>query len=267
MNQIILIDSQYQTDGHAPYKVLADDYEFYVLKLPNNALDTNSIQREVICHFLLNNWKITTPNFNWLQIPPEFKNEIKQPIFLEQNFGSSFIENAIDLSMLFSFSKKVNRREIENLNDLFLIALFDIWTMNDDRKPSNNNLLLSPLGSQLQITAIDHAFTFGTMNFKDLKPELGTGFSFNDSILATPFGKTLVKQENINQDWITAIQEKFYLCTQRCKNRFSEVSQFLSPETQLDKTDEEALTNFLFNKDRNKQVFELFCSIVNDIKK
>lgn len=64
MNRIILIDSQYRTDGHAPYKVLADDYEFYVLKLPNNALDTNSIQREVICHFLLNNWKITTPNFN-----------------------------------------------------------------------------------------------------------------------------------------------------------------------------------------------------------
>lgn len=266
--KVILIESQYRTDGHAPYKVVVDDYSFYVLKLPKTQADIISIQKEVVCHALLNEWKISTPRFSWLQIPEELiEEELKKGKILPYHFGSSFIENSIDLSNLFAFDKKVNRREIENLEDLFLIALFDIWVQNDDRKPSNNNLLVSPLGTALQLVAIDHAYTFSSMNFKDLNPEYGDGFSFNDSILFSPAGKALVRQTKVDVAWFITLQEKFYLCVAQCKIKFTEISQLFPSEIQIDKTNEEALGHFLFSEDRNKLVFQLFCSIIKDIKK
>jgi hypothetical protein len=266
--KVILVESQYRTGGHSPHKVVADDYSFYVLKLPKTQADVISIQKEVICHALLKEWNVSTPDFLWLQIPEELiEGELKNGKLLPYHFGSSFIENSIDLSSLFSFDKKVNSREVENLDDLFLIALFDIWVQNDDRKPSNNNLLISPLGAALQLVAIDHAYTFSSMNFTDLNPDYGDGFSFNDSILFAPAGKALVRQTKVDAAWFTTLREKFYLCIEQCKIKFPEISQLFPPEIQIDQTNEEALGHFLFNEDRNTLVFQLFCSIIKDIKK
>ena len=266
--KVILVDSQYQTDGHAPYKILADDYEYYVLKLPKNQADLISIQKEVICSELLKVWEIVTPNYLWLKLSEVLikENNIKLPVF-NYNFGSFFIKDAIDLSNLIETKSKVSSKQINNIDDLFLIALFDIWVLNIDRKKSNNNLLIANISNSLQLIAIDHAYSFDSLKFSDLNPDFGVSFSFNDSILWSPIGMNLIKNTKLNAKWYELMKEKFYFCIKQCETEFQIIPQYLTAEIPLNHSDEKALTNFLFCEDRNKQVFEFFCSIIKDIKK
>jgi hypothetical protein len=81
------------------------------LKLPKNQADSISIQKEILCHALLEQWNITSPAFSWLQLPKQLvQKDVKRGGILPFHFGSSFLENSFDLSDFFAFDKKVNHR-------------------------------------------------------------------------------------------------------------------------------------------------------------
>lgn len=188
---------QYQTEGHRPFLVLTDDLKEYILKAPLNSQDKAAITREFICNQLLTLWQIETPPAailtlaNGLISSEEVKMNKSLRLF-KTFFGSLYQPNSIDLQGLINASTLSNKKKIINIEDLLDIALFDIWVENDDRRPTNNNIILKPVGSALQILPIDNAFTFSSMLFESLQPEY-VSFSDNDSILFSPLGCTAVK--------------------------------------------------------------------------
>ncbi|MEQ8908767.1 MAG: hypothetical protein RIC95_06220 [Vicingaceae bacterium] len=263
---VISIEKQYQTDGHAPYLVLTEDFEKYVLKTPRYTLDKASIQREIICHFFLQSWNISTPSIALLSIENKLlKNGISNSDLLPFHFGSKHLENSIDAQKMFGLSKKVNRKQIHNLNDIFKIAYFDIWTSNGDRKPSNQNLLFSPSGNKLILTAIDHAATFESIAFKDLNPKWGANFSDNDSILYLDYVKYLLPKKKHLNTWQKEFLDKTYLCIEYVKHNFDEILAKIPVELRLSESESESLKRYLFNEERIQKVKETFIRIVADI--
>ena len=147
--QVNSIVKRYDTDGHAPLLVLADDFSQYVLKFPKNPFDSYSIAKEFICHYLLKCWSIPTPDIAGLTFNAETLNQTsvitdreKRLIGNNTCFGSRLILNTVELIDFITVENKTAQKKIINAEDIVKIALFDIWVENDDRKPTNNNILL-----------------------------------------------------------------------------------------------------------------------------
>lgn len=267
---VMSILSQYDTDGHSPYQVLGQEFEPYVLKTFKNAYDRPSLIKEFLCPLLLKCWDIESPSVATLSLSPELKKTqyvINNKGFTYSNtyFGSKFIADSIDLQEFITVKGKVALKRILNPDELLDIALFDIWTENDDRKPSNSNLLLCPSGESLIITPIDHAHTFASLQFNQINPNY-VSFSNGDSIAYSPFGQNVVRHFNINANWLSEAKEKFYIRTSKTEKIFQQICAVLPPEFQLTNEEIEKLSRFLFNSERNKEVFDQFTYIVSSIK-
>lgn len=197
LKAVILITKQYTTEGHRPFLALTDDFEQYVLKPPINSNNKSAITREFLCNQLLEIWKIKSPSAASLRLTEALLETefVKNNISLQQNstfFGSSFQVNSIDLHNFFMANTHKSLSKIYNFLDLLDIALFDIWVENDDRKPSNNNIILKPVNNFFELLPIDNALTFSSMSFETLNPKY-ISFSDNDSILFSPLGKSAVR--------------------------------------------------------------------------
>lgn len=270
LKKVTLITKQYTTDGHSPFLVLTEDFEQYVLKPPLDSNNKPSIVREFICSQLLKIWQIKTPPATTLCLSDELLTSdfVKRNKSLQQNttfFGSFYEPNSIDLQKFFGASSKVGQRRIANIADLLDIALFDIWVENDDRKPSNNNIILKPVNKSFQILPIDNALTFASMSFESLNPEY-VSFSDNDSILFSPLGLSAIGLAKKNRDWVQLAQEKFYLCTLEAERSFQQICDYLPTDYGLSSQEAGCLKSFLFNPERNKKVFEQFKYIVSTAK-
>jgi len=272
-HRTLSIISQYDTEGHSPLKVIADDFKTYVLKFPKNRYDANSILKEFLCHYLLTCWSIPTPPIAGLTIPHDLL--INSPLISKRDrgligdnvcFGSQLIVEAIELNDFIEAKNKTSQKRILNSNDLFKIALFDLWIENEDRRPTNNNILLCPDKKGFIINAIDHAFTFSTLNFNELTyPTLN--FSDNDSILFSTIGKSIIQSTKLNREFYIKSEEMFYLCIENVANSFSQIIDNLPVNLEFTDEDRTILADFLFNKERNKLVFQEFWYILNSISK
>jgi len=271
----ITINRRYNTSGHSPILVTADDFNTYVVKFIKTSFDKHSITKEFLCSHFLTVWYVNAPT----PAAVKFSNNI-----LEQNtvnltlkeqenmskmccFGSRFIPRAIDLSNILSFKYYGSYSKIKNPDDIFKIGLFDIWVENDDRKDSNNNLLLYPTGKCLAIYPIDHAYTFSTMPFSDLHKGNNVSFSYNDSILHSDFAKHIIKKTKINQVFYDKLKKNFYLCIHNTEENLPLILQNIPKEYSLSSQEVDDLKSFLFNKNRNQAVFEEFVYILEKIKK
>lgn len=271
--QVNSIVKRYDTEGHSPLLVFAEDFSPYVLKFRNNSSDNYSIAKEFICHYLLKCWAIPTPDISGLIVDSEIamqcdklRDREKRLINNSTCFGSRLILNAFELMNLVTAENVTAQKRIINTKDLLKIALFDIWVENDDRRPSNNNILLEPRGKNFIINAIDHAFTFSTLIFKELQ-YTDVCFSHNDSILYTPLGKSIIRKTKVDRAYYEQLKEMFYLCVGNAKNNFHEIISNIPDNLFFTKEDETFLADFLFNDKRNNNVFHEFSYIVNSIKK
>lgn len=267
---VISITGKYET-MHSPLKVLDGNFNPYVLKYPINLKD-NSIAKEFICHFLLKSWKIPTPEIAILSVSPDLlehceflKNRDKDIIKKSICFGSKMLLHSLDMNNFIAAKDAVSRRRIKNLSDLLKIALFDIWVENEDRKPSNNNLLLDSTSVSYEINAIDHAFTFSTLDFNDLRCS-DLNFSVNDSILYSPLAESFIKKQKWDKDLCTKYKEMFYLCIKEAKALFLNISDILIDNQLINSEDKTLIYSFLFNNKRNQAVIEEFFYIINSIK-
>jgi hypothetical protein len=267
--QTKIILSQYDTEGHSPLKVIADDLNPYVLKFPKNANDHVAIVKEFLCHYLLKCWSIPTPAICGLSIPGEVLSE--SPIITNREkrligngiwFGSQLIPDAVELMDFIAAHNVASQKRILNSADILKIALFDIWIENEDRRPTNNNILLSPAKKCFILNPIDHAFTFSTLNFSELTYST-VNFSDNDSILYTPLAKSVIDKTQINREFYSKSEEIFYLCIDLTLAEFPKIINNIPKNLGFTEEYKTILAEFLFNKERNVSVFKEFCYIIN----
>lgn len=270
---VITIKEKYKTAGHGPLKVLSDDYVAYVLKFRNNFYDSSSIIKEFLCHYLLKCWEIPTPNISALSVSDEVLKDtnlitLRENKLISQSicFGSELIANSIDINELFEFKRISSQNKVHNLNDIFKIALFDIWIENDDRQPANTNLILDISNDKYTITAIDHASTFSTLEFKELKKNY-LNFSYNVSILNSAFAKSIINKSKIDKYFIENYRELFYLCIDNVQKHFNSMCDNIPDNLMFTPEDRTFLKEFLFNNKRNQDVFNEFVYIVENLVK
>lgn len=267
---IVSIIKKFPTDGHSPYLALDDAFERFVVKPPLSNFDFSAIKKEFLCALLLPHWSIVTPPFYSCGITEDLRNnDLENDLRFKLTdcyFASLFLEEATELNRLFEFKGKVALKNIRKKEDLIRLALFDIWVENDDRKPSNANLLLKSRENKFDIYAIDHAFTFASVSLDSLYVGM-LSFSDNDSILYSELGRELVRNCQINDYWLKEFEQYFYLCVQNCRENFKVIINKIPKTYQLTVNEINCLEQFLFDEKRNKEVLNTLFYIINDIRK
>ena len=107
--------------------------------------------------------------------------------------------------------KKRTYNRLVNPLDVFHITLFDNWVENDDRKPTNYNLILEPNDKKFTAIPIDNAFIFSTQAYEHLNPEFGASVSVNDHLLVSELGCLVKKFTAIDRDFVNQERDYFYL--------------------------------------------------------
>ncbi|MHB8335803.1 MAG: HipA family kinase [Ignavibacteriaceae bacterium] len=250
--------------AHSPLKIISDDFCEYYLKAPKNQTPELSIIKEFLISYLLNYWSLKTPEVAALKLD---RGIINKPLSAFHNasdfdrtcFGSKVIPINFEFSSILKLINKHDFNRFVNPDDILKLGLFDIWVENDDRKPSNPNLLLSDETNGFDFYAIDHAFTFSTVKFTDLDPLFDLGCSFNDSILYTDFSQSVFKYMfKGNPYWFDVVQDYFYLAIKKCQNNYHSIIENIPSDLGFDNVNQIALSNFLFSESRNKRVFDEF---------
>lgn len=258
----ITIIKELPTEGHSPLLVIGSDFKTYVAKNDKGKKPPFSLINEILSASFLKAWKIEVPDFKLLELNKELvksKNGLSvnhQSYFYEDiSFGSAFIKNAIDVNDLIITNRRKQFNRLINPLDVLRITLFDTWVENDDRKPTNYNLLFQPEGKKLRVVPIDHAFIFGTISYKDLNPDF-VAVSANDHLLVSELGILIKEILPIDDDFIKREREYFYLRTNQCEQIFDSLFKEISMFYTIDQESIIKLKEFLFNSSRNNKVFE-----------
>ncbi len=258
------------TEGHSPLLVLGNDYEMYVAKNDKGKNPPFALLNEFIAAYCLNHWGIATPEVKLITIAKEL---IKAQENLSLNhqlhyynipcFGSKYVKNAIDVNALLVTDKKKVYNKILNPLDVFRITLFDTWVENDDRKPTNYNLILEPYVKKFKVLPIDNAFIFSTMSYSDLNSHYGVSVSVNDHLLVSDLGYLMKKNTTIDNNFINNEREYFYLCLERCKRGFDEFINQITGFYSIKESSILNLKSFLFSEERNTKVFDEYVYRLN----
>jgi hypothetical protein len=265
---VLSILQEIDTDGHSPLLVIADDFKKYLIKSTRDHRPSYYIINEFLCCYLLQIWKIPTPEFVSIKLDPVLLSsgtysEFHKPHFYNNiTFGSRWLEEGLEMAEYIRVHNKVGLRKFKNPLDIIKIGLFDIWVENTDRKPTNNNILFSASENHLIINAIDHAFTFDSVKYSDLNVNYINN-TFNENILETSLAKDIIslKQKEPDKEvWIDDFKENFYLCINNCQQNFETVVRYIPAELGFDRDLSQFIRDFLFNDKRNKMVFSEFLS-------
>jgi len=139
------------------------------------------------------------------------------------------------------------------------LGLFDIWVENDDRKPSNTNVLFDTSSGKINIIAIDNAYTFTTQNYNQLLSSVVCQ-SYNDNLLHTKLVKEITKYAKKQQGFSEYIKDYFYFCISKSKENYYEIVENVPFELGLTEELADALFAFLFSETRNQKVLIDFYS-------
>jgi len=250
--------------NHSPLHLLADNYEEYFVKSTQGKLPGTYLINEFLCHFLLREWDFQTPDVAVITVDPdlirpEFSTKHKKSYYKNICFGSKKLPDALEFNQFYSSPNKTEIKKIKNIQDFLKLGLFDIWIENDDRKPTNFNILLKPESGRYLLTPIDNASVFSTLNHNDLNPSF-VSCSFNDSVLYTPLAAVLHKEIKDKRGWCREMEKKFYFWIENCNQNYNEIISCLPKELGLSNEISNKIKDFLFNENRNKLVFSNFIS-------
>jgi hypothetical protein len=268
---VLCIEREIYTDGHSPLLVIADDFKKYLIKSTRNHRPSYYIINEFLCAYLLQIWKIPTPDFVSIKLDPfllsggKYSDFHKPQFYNDISFGSRWLEEGLEMEEFNRVHNKVSLRKFKNPLDIVRIGLFDIWVENTDRKPTNYNIIFSTNDHQLIVTAIDHAFTFDSVKYSDLDVKFINN-TYNENILETPLAKDIIalkKKEPDRGEWTEDLKENFYLSIENCKQNFDSVVRYIPAELGFDQDLSRLVYDFLFNEERNKMVFLEFLSRIS----
>ncbi len=210
----------FDTYGSSPLLVTCDDFRDWVCKYDRFP---KYLFNELIASEFAKLWNIRTPETAFIKVNPEHIPVEKFPQlhlgwFEKECFGSLYLENSkeIDHSIISMFEEKSFRNKLSDKEDFLKIALFDIWTANEDRNHNNFNLLLYVSADQLNFFyAIDHVNIFN-MSFLDYGiAEL----TEDDSIIKTDLAKILFGNDRKLTIIVNNLVENFYLYTEECERK------------------------------------------------
>jgi len=268
---VLSIEHEVKTDGHSPLLVIADDFKKYIIKSTRGQKPSYNIINEFLCAYLLKLWSVPVPEFASVSLNPELLrgrdfSAFHKPHFYQNiTFGSLCLDKATEMGSYLRVHNKIDLRKLNNASDLIKIGLFDIWIENTDRKPTNNNILFSITGNHLTVNAIDHAFTFDSVSYSDLNTDYIVN-TYNDNILETDLAKDILlilKKDPGWKDWIRQFGDKYYLCIENCKQNFDSIVKYIPDELGFDIALSKFIRDFLFNENRNKNVFTEFLSRIS----
>lgn len=252
-----------KTDGHSPLLIIGSDYKMYVAKNDKGKNPPVSLINECLAAYLLNcfdikipEWKIIDVNKELIEFKQGLTSNHKSYYYDTLCFGSEFIKNAIDINDFLLTDKKKVYNKLINPIDVFHITLFDTWVENDDRKPTNYNLIFEPNDKKFTVIPIDNAFIFSTQSYEHLNPSYGAAVSDNDHLLVSELGFLVKKFTTMDKSFVNNEREYFYLCIERCKQNFDAFIKEIRVYYSLDDNSFSSIKEFLFNKDRNNKVFE-----------
>ena len=250
------------TTGHSPIKMLCDDSEVYIVKTTKGGVGPTDyeIVSEFLCSVLLELWNLNRPDFAGVVVPEQLITEGNlsnrhHPSFYRGRicFGSLIVKNAREVSILTDDDSLWSISLLNQPLDYLKIGLFDLWVCNDDRKPSNPNLLMVPDGKGFDLFAMDHAYTFGTLPYGDLRPQLQV--SWNESIL---FSEQAIRIAGENHEAVASLSTYFYQYVERCKQSFPGILQGIEECLNLNIPEKAYLEQFLFDKTRIDSTFAGF---------
>ncbi|MBK8623054.1 MAG: hypothetical protein IPN79_15190 [Saprospiraceae bacterium] len=263
VNAITILE-EIQTTGHSPLKIQGDDGNIYIVKKRKHFQADTEMVSEFLCNYLCRQWGIKTPECKFVSVSRELimndstlsgRHNVKH----YENylcFGSQFMPNAIDLQLSDLNYVKGSRSLYNDITELLKIGLFDLWVVNIDRKPTNLNLMKQILpNGKFGIVAIDHAYSFDTLRYDQLTPDLE--LSFNESILFLDIVNAMYK-EQASQDFENLYHAYFLESISRCETG---IEDFLNEIKQNFQEEQEFflhLKRFLFDKDRNGTIFADF---------
>lgn len=266
--QAIIIKKEIPTDGHSPLLIVGSDFRKYIAKNNKGHEPPVTLINETLAAFFLKNWDLPVPDFKMIY----FNNKLlkskdlsinHKPYFYENPaFGSAYVETAIELNDYVFSSKKAFYKRIINPAEFFRIALFDIWIENDDRKPSNYNLLFSFEQGKYRIIPIDHAFIFSTLAHRDLNASEFFPVD-NEHLLVSDFGRFMKKYKDIDEAFLEKEKHYFYFCVNKCRQLFDDYIVQLQTFINIPDESVAKIKEFLFDKERNKKVFNEFIYRLN----
>ena len=215
---------------------------------------------EVIVHYFLKVWNINTPDIALVNMPKEtlfrdWGRIHKKSYYHRLAFGSKEVSEAFDLSEIATINGKTDFRKYSQPTMLGRIGLFDMWIENEDRPPDLKNLMLFEKEDRFHFLAIDNTMAFRTGAYGTLaEPQFYA--TENNYCLQSAFFKVFKRYvKALNKNWAIAEEENFYLCVNNCKQCFSEIARYLPAEWGYSPEIQQTILMFLFNEQRNKQVF------------
>jgi HipA-like kinase len=259
----ISIIKEIPTDGHSPLLIISDDYEKYYVKSARGEKPAISLINEILCHYFLKKWRIPTPDIAIIKLNPElivageYSTFHKKHYYLNYTFGSKALESVKEMDKFTEIRNKNDYKKFVNPEVLIKIGLFDIWIENTDRKPSNNNILFQFTNNLISIYAIDNAYTLNHMSYSDLRPEYNVTNTYNDNILETNIAKAIINQYG-EKNWLKKLKYYFNDSIRKCEISFDEIIQLIPKEFGLTAEIKKYIFLFLFDKNRNKEVFNEF---------
>ncbi|MBP3512281.1 MAG: hypothetical protein J6K19_09630 [Prevotella sp.] len=227
------IEMQYGT-GEEPVLVVCSDRNRYVCKYMRSSASAFKLACELSGAMLAKEWELPSPQAAFVKIKHEHWTPACPLNLSAPMFGSRKMDSVIDVTRTTSSeipcTEKLQRQ-------IMKIALFDIWTANEDRNWNNANLLYDVMDEDLIV--IDHGCIFNTATFDYPVCQLTT----TDSILASDLARALLTPltDKSMQDMTEQLREDFDACTGRCEKNAESIAGLMpdgwhvKPETVVNK--------------------------------
>ncbi|NEN25373.1 hypothetical protein G3O08_17900 [Cryomorpha ignava] len=149
-------------------QILCNDpsMKLWIVKSSRNEMPAYRLIKELIAYRFAELWAIKQPIAALIEVNPEHLKalDIDPTPYSIPCFGSQWRPHRLDWDKFMAFSDKPFIKNFDGFEDLLKIALFDLWTGNEDRFAENHNLLIESSNRRTAILAIDHEAILNSSN-------------------------------------------------------------------------------------------------------
>jgi len=260
---IIKKENVFNTRGSYPVLVYCDDLSYYVVKYKRNRKATNLFNEYIGASFL-KLWDLAIPDFEFIDVKNEhvplgLHSDISPHYFESTCFGSKFSRSYSDVSQILGESPQMWKEQFVHKNELLFIALFDIWTANEDRNINNANLMYD-LSDGNRFIPIDHQHIFNSSSSESKLSQLTS----NDSILSyQPLRQLFKKNEIQKQELVVEIRDKYYFYIDECHQNLDKILEKIPEDWNINTNDYvKLLDSQIFNQEWVEDCWENFITLL-----
>ncbi len=206
-------ENVYQTAGSHPFLIQCDDLAYYLVKY-KSSVEAYNLFKEYLAASFLKVWELNIPDFDFVEVKEKHwvSHFDLNPFDYEHTcFGTKFSRNYFDLTDFAQNNSKFRANQFFRKEEIFEIALFDIWVANEDRNAGNPNLMYD-ISKENRLVPIDHQHIFNS-GCLDYPLE---SLTFDDSILYHPVIGAFFNKKELTNLPLDKIKTRYYLCLDKC---------------------------------------------------